>query len=49
MLCLLAILRLSWSPEPPANDLLAQARLRLGHATLTIIALVYVLLLVWQH
>jgi hypothetical protein len=49
MLCLAAILRLSLPPQSPANDLLAQVRLRLGHLGLTIIALVYVLVTFWQH
>jgi len=49
MLFLSAILRV-WVPrEPAANDLLAEARLRLGHVGLTIIALVYVLVSFWQR
>jgi hypothetical protein len=48
MLFLAAVLRLSVSREPAANDLLAQARLRLGHLGLTVIALVYVLITFWQ-
>jgi hypothetical protein len=49
MLCLFAIIRFALPPEPPANDLLAYARLRIGHAALTVIALIYVLLAFWQH
>ncbi len=49
MLFLAAILRLSPVPESPPNDLLAEARLRLGHLGLTIIALVYVLVTFWQR
>lgn len=49
MLCLAAILRLSLPEQPPPNDLLAQVRLRLGHVGLTVIALVYVLVTLWQH
>lgn len=49
MLSLTAILRV-WSPREIApNDLLAQVRLRLGHAFLTVISLVYVLTSVWQN
>jgi hypothetical protein len=49
MLFVTAILRLSRLPEPRANDLLAETRLRLGHLGLTVIALVYVLITFWQH
>jgi len=49
MLCLAAILRLSPPQEPAANDLLAHARLRLGHLGLTLVALVYVLITFWQR
>jgi hypothetical protein len=49
MLCLAAILRFSPPEQAPANDLLAQARLRLGHLGLTIITLVYVLVTFWQR
>ena len=49
MLCLLAIIRYALPPGPPANDLLAEAHLRIGHMALTVIALVYVLITFWQH
>ena len=49
MLCLLAIIRFALPPEPPANDLLAYAHLRIGHIALTVIALIYVLITFWQH
>jgi hypothetical protein len=49
MLCLLAIIRFARPSEPPANDLLAHAHLRIGHIALTVIALVYVLITFWQH
>jgi len=49
MLLLSAILRV-WLPrEPEANDLLAQALLRIGHVGFTVIALVYVLVTFWQR
>jgi hypothetical protein len=49
MLLLTAILRV-WLPrEPEPNDLLAQARLRLGHLGLTVIALVFILVTFWQR
>ncbi len=49
MLPLTAILRV-WLPrDPEPNDLLAGIRLRLGHLGLTIIALVYVLITLWQR
>jgi len=48
MLLLSAILRV-WLPrEPQPNDLLAEARLRIGHVGLTVVALVFVLLNLWQ-
>ena len=48
MLLLTAILRL-WLPREIApNDLLAQTQLKLGHVSLTVIALVYVLVSFWQ-
>ena len=48
MLLMTAILRL-WLPrEIEPNDLLAQTRLKLGHVSLTVIALVYVLVSFWQ-
>jgi hypothetical protein len=49
MLLLAAILRV-WLPrEVSPNDLLAESRLRIGHLGLTIIALVYVLVSLWQR
>ena len=49
MLLLTAILRV-WLPrDPEPNDLLAGIRLRVGHLGLTIIALVYVLITLWQQ
>jgi hypothetical protein len=49
MLLLSAIFRV-WQPrEPEPNDLLAEARQRIGHLGLTVIALVYVLLAFWQQ
>jgi hypothetical protein len=48
MLLLTAILRV-WQPrEFEPNDLLAQTRLKVGHVSLTVIALVYVLVTFWQ-
>ena len=48
MLLLTAILRV-WLPrEIQPNDLLAQTRFKVGHVSLTVIALVYVLLSFWQ-
>ena len=48
MLLLTAILRV-WQPrEIQPNDLLAQSRLKLGHVSLTVVALVYVLVTFWQ-
>jgi hypothetical protein len=48
MLLLTAILRV-WLPgEIEPNDLLAQTRLKVGHVSLTVIALVYVLVTFWQ-
>ncbi len=49
MLFLTAILRVCAPPEPQANDLLAEARLRTGSVGLTIITLVYILVTFWQH
>lgn len=49
MLLLTAILRLWHLQEPQPNDLLAEAHQRLGHVGLTVIALVFVLLSVWQR
>jgi hypothetical protein len=49
MLLLTAILRV-WLPrDPEPNDLLAGIRLRVGHLGLTIIALVYILITLWQR
>ncbi len=49
MLLLTAILRV-WAPgEIEPNDLLAEARLRIGHLGLTIIALVIVLMTFWRQ
>jgi hypothetical protein len=49
MLLLTAILRV-WSPrDAEPNDLLAGIRLKVGHLGLTIIALVYVLITLWQR
>jgi hypothetical protein len=48
MLFLAAISRLIDPPEPSANDLLASSRAALGHLSLTIIALVFVLLTFWK-
>ncbi len=47
MLFLFAILRLTLPPEPASHDLLVQSRL--GHVGLTVIALVYVLVTLWQR
>ena len=49
MLLLTAILRVSGPREPEANDLLAEARSRLGHLGLTVVALVYILITFWQR
>jgi hypothetical protein len=48
MLFLAAFSRLVNPPEPPANDLLARSRAALGHLSLTIIALVFVLMTFWK-
>ena len=49
MLLLSAILRV-WLPrEPQPNDLLAEARFRIGNAALTVIALVFILVTLWQR
>jgi len=48
MLFLSAFARLTASPEAKPNDLLAKAHAAVGHLSLTIIALVYVLLTFWQ-
>ncbi len=49
MLLLGAILKLWLPPEPAPNDLLARTRLAVGHISLTVIALVFVLLSFWQR
>ncbi len=49
MLLLSAILRVSLPPESAPNDLLAQARWRLGNLGLAIIALVFILVSFWQR
>jgi hypothetical protein len=49
MLPLSAILRVWSAREPEPNDLLAQARVRMGHLGLTVIALVFVLITFWQR
>jgi hypothetical protein len=49
MLLLSAILRLCLPPTPQPNDLLAEARERIGHLGLTVIALVFILITFWQH
>lgn len=48
MLLLTAILRVCQPREIEPNDLLAQTRLKVGHVSLTVIALVYVLVTFWQ-
>ena len=48
MLFLFAILRACTPSDPRPNDLLAEAQLRLGLAGFTVIALVFVLLTLWQ-
>jgi hypothetical protein len=47
MLFLAAIARFARPPEPQSNDLLVHSRL--GHVGLTVIALVYVLVTLWQQ
>jgi hypothetical protein len=47
MLILAAIARFAPARETPSNDLLAQSAI--GHVGLTIIALVYVLVTLWQQ
>jgi hypothetical protein len=49
MLFLTAILRATTPREAEPNDLLAEARQRIGHVGLTVIALVFVLTTFWQH
>jgi hypothetical protein len=49
MLLLTAILRVWLAPEPKPNDLLAEARQRIGHVGLTVIALVFILVTFWQR
>ncbi len=48
MIILAALARLSQTPEAPPNDLLAKAHAAIGHLSLTIIALVFVLLNFWR-
>jgi hypothetical protein len=48
MLFLAAFARLTASPAAKPNDLLAKVHATIGHLSLTIIALVYVLLTFWQ-
>jgi hypothetical protein len=47
MLFLAAIARFTTPQESESNDLLVQSRL--GHAGLTVITLVYVLVILWQR
>ena len=47
MLLLTASVRIAPSFQPPSDDLVAQSRL--GHAGLTVIALIYVLVTLWQQ
>ena len=47
MLLLAAIARIAAPREAQPNDLLAQSRI--GHAGLTVITLVYVLVVLWQR
>jgi hypothetical protein len=47
MLFLAAISRIVAPRDPQPNDLLAQSRI--GHAGLTVITLVYVLVVLWQR
>jgi hypothetical protein len=49
MVFLSAFIRITRTPEPQPNDLLAEARLRVGHLVLTVIALIYVLISFWQR
>jgi hypothetical protein len=49
MVFLSAFIRFTRAPEPQPNDLLAEARLRLGHLGLTVIALIFVLISFWQR
>jgi hypothetical protein len=49
MLFLSAFIRFQPAAEPQPNDLLAEAHLRLGHIGFTVIALVFVLLSLWQR
>ena len=47
MLFLSAIIRLAVPREPESNDLLVRSRM--GHVAFTVIALVYVLVTLWQR
>ncbi len=49
MLLLSAIVRMSTPSELEPNDLLAEARQKMGHVGLTVIALVFFLVSFWQH
>jgi hypothetical protein len=49
MVFLSAFIRFKPAPEPQPNDLLAEARLRLGHLGFTVIALIFVLISLWQR
>jgi hypothetical protein len=49
MLCIAALLRMSQPQEHPPNDLMAQARMRLGYLGFTLMALVYILVSFWQR
>lgn len=48
MLFLAAISSFLTPAEPPANDLVASPRAALGHISLTVIALVFVLTTFWK-
>ncbi len=48
MILLAAFARFFRAPEAKPNDLLAKAHAAIGHLSLAIIALVYVLLTFWQ-
>jgi hypothetical protein len=48
MLLLAAFSRIATPAEAPANDLVARSQSALGHFSLTIIALVYVLTTFWK-
>ena len=48
MLFLACFSRLASQPERPQNDLLASSRAALGHVSLAIIALIFVLTTFWK-